>query len=232
MINFFRNIRKQLTNENKFRNYFKYALGEVVIIMLGIFFALQLQNWNEKRQQEALFKVTLEQLYNTITDDSWHFDLMVNITEQMVYNLDLLLAYNDSIYDDRLPSGLWSITMTNLSQHNFETTQILQNLEYNLKNTKQNYLAKHLMGYGVLINEKTDRPLNMENAIDKALLENSFVLVRREKNDYEVFLLDASTAKNRCVARYKGKEKRRIKWKKQKDGCVIPYDFPQNGIIK
>jgi len=68
--------------------------------------------------------------------------------------------------------------------------------------------------------------------LDKALLENSFVLVRREKNDYEAFILDASTAKTRCVARYKGKEKRRIKWKKQKDGCVIPYDFPQNGIIK
>ena len=204
MINFFRRIRKQLINKNKFRNYFKYALGEVVIIMLGIFFALQLQNWNEKRKQEALFKVTIEQLYNTITDDSWHFDLMVNITEQMVYNLDLLLAYNDSIYDDRLPSGLWSTTMTNLSQHNFETTQILQNLKYNPENAKQNYLAKHLMGYGVLINEKTDRPLSMENAIDKALLENNIFSPAFDfKNPMEGFITDSTHYSKKEISKAK-----------------------------
>lgn len=204
MINFFRRIRKQLINENKFRNYFKYAFGEVVIIMLGIFFALQLQNWNEKRKQEALFKVTIEQLYNTITDDSWHFDLMVNITEQMVHNLDLLLAYYDSNYDDRLPSGLWSTTMTNLSQHNFETTQILQNLKYNPENTKQNYLAKHLMGYGVLINEKTDRPLSLENTIDKALLEHSIFSPAFDfKNPMEGFITDSTHYSDKEISKAK-----------------------------
>ena len=107
MINFFRRIRKQLINENKFQNYFKYAIGEVVIIMLGIFFALQLQNWNEKRKQEALFKVTLEQLYNTITDDSWYFDAMAILSEQIVNEIDLLLAYKDTIPDDRLPLAIY-----------------------------------------------------------------------------------------------------------------------------
>ena len=173
MINFFRRIRKQLIKENKFRNYFKYALGEVVIIMMGIFFALQLQNWNEKRKQEALFKVTLEQLYNTITDDSWHFESMANLTEQIVDAIDLLLAYNDTIPDQRLPMDIWSTTLTTLNQYNSETDQILQNMEYNTGNVKQNYLAKQLKGYGVFINIKKDRAFNIDNKIDKALLGNN-----------------------------------------------------------
>lgn len=204
MINYFRNIRRKLLSENKFQNYFKYAFGEVVIIMLGIFFALQLQIWNEKRKQEAHFKVTLEQLYNTITDDSWHFDLMINTTEEMVHSIDLLLAYNDGIYDDKLPSGLWSTTMTNLSYHNFETTQILQNLEYNPGNTKQNYLAKQLMGYGVLINEKSNRPLSMENAIDKTLLDNSIFSPAFDfKNPMKGFITDTTHYSNNEISKAK-----------------------------
>jgi len=46
MINFFRKIRKKLANENKFQKYFRYAFGEVALIMIGIFIALQLNNWN------------------------------------------------------------------------------------------------------------------------------------------------------------------------------------------
>lgn len=88
MSNFFRKIRKQLANENKFQKYFRYAFGEVVLIMLGIFFALQLQNWNEKRKQDALFKVTLEQLYNAITDDSVFFEGASNQAEGQVNAID------------------------------------------------------------------------------------------------------------------------------------------------
>ena len=173
MINFFRNIRKQLVKENKFRNYFKYALGEVVIIMLGIFFALQLQNWNEKRKQEARFKANLEQLYNTITDDSWHFDQMAGLTERIVNTLDLLLDYNDNLPEDRLPAGLWHSVLATLDRYNSETTQILLNLEYNTGNINQNYLAKQLMGYGVLINEKEKSGFNIDNTIYEILLDNN-----------------------------------------------------------
>ena len=59
MLNFFRKIRRQLANENKFLKYFRYAFGEAVLIMLGIFMALQLQNWNENRKQEAQFKTQI-----------------------------------------------------------------------------------------------------------------------------------------------------------------------------
>ena len=49
MLRFFRSIRQNLLNENKTAKYFKYAIGEFLLIVAGILVALQIQNWNEGR---------------------------------------------------------------------------------------------------------------------------------------------------------------------------------------
>ncbi|MBO3116100.1 hypothetical protein J4050_05040 [Winogradskyella sp. DF17] len=49
MIKFFRHIRESLLMENKTSKYFKYAIGEIVLVVIGILIALQINNWNEKR---------------------------------------------------------------------------------------------------------------------------------------------------------------------------------------
>ncbi len=202
MLNIFRKIRKQLANENNFKKYFRYALGEVVIIMLGIFFALQLQNWNEKRKQEALFKVTLEQLYNTITDDSWHFDATSNLTEGIVNTIDQLLVYNDSIPTEGLPMGLWYTTFTTDQPYNSETIQIFKNLEYNTGNIKQNYLAKQLLGYGTLVNEKAKSAFQIENTIDEILLQNNIAFPGFDlNNQQEGLIIDSTYYKDRDISK-------------------------------
>jgi hypothetical protein len=50
MIKFFRKIRQNLLMENKTGKYFKYAIGEIVLVMIGILLALQVNNWNENRK--------------------------------------------------------------------------------------------------------------------------------------------------------------------------------------
>jgi hypothetical protein len=62
---------------------------------------------------------------------------------------------------------------------------------------------------------------------------NRFILIRKlDKKRYEAFQLDASSSHTRCIARYLGKAKRKVRMKQQESGCDLPYDFPQNGIIK
>lgn len=51
MIKFFRHIRKSLIEENQMGKYFKYAIGEILLVMIGILAALQVNNWNEERKQ-------------------------------------------------------------------------------------------------------------------------------------------------------------------------------------
>ncbi len=50
MIKIFRHIRKDLMEKNKNGMYLKYAIGEIVLVVVGILIALQINNWNEKRK--------------------------------------------------------------------------------------------------------------------------------------------------------------------------------------
>ncbi|SRX74472.1 DUF6090 family protein [Aequorivita antarctica] len=61
MIKLFRNIRKNLLKEGKTTNYLKYAIGEIILVVIGILIALQINNWNEnnKLEKEA-YKVLLQ----------------------------------------------------------------------------------------------------------------------------------------------------------------------------
>ena len=49
MIHFFRKIRQKLLMENKTSRYFKYAIGEIILVVIGILIALQINTWNQKR---------------------------------------------------------------------------------------------------------------------------------------------------------------------------------------
>ena len=65
MIKFFRKIRQNLLIENKTGKYFKYAIGEVVLVVIGILIALQINNWNEARKLQN----TMKSVYSIIKTD-------------------------------------------------------------------------------------------------------------------------------------------------------------------
>jgi len=52
MIKFFRKIRYDLMEKNKTGRYLKYALGEIVLVVIGILIALSINSWNENRKKE------------------------------------------------------------------------------------------------------------------------------------------------------------------------------------
>ncbi|RAJ11763.1 DUF6090 family protein [Olleya aquimaris] len=54
MIKFFRRIRQKLLSENKFSKYLIYAIGEILLVVIGILIALQINNWNETRKTEIV----------------------------------------------------------------------------------------------------------------------------------------------------------------------------------
>ena len=51
MINFFRKIRKKLADDNKPLKYFRYAVGEIALVVIGILIALSINNWNTNKQE-------------------------------------------------------------------------------------------------------------------------------------------------------------------------------------
>lgn len=69
MIKFFRNIRKKLAAENKVASYLRYAIGEIVLVVVGILIALQINNWNEQRKTNELEIKILKELHSNLTLD-------------------------------------------------------------------------------------------------------------------------------------------------------------------
>ena len=64
MIKFFRKTRQKLLSENKVSKYLVYAIGEIVLVVIGILIALQINNWNEtnkKRSEETILLEALRQ---------------------------------------------------------------------------------------------------------------------------------------------------------------------------
>ena len=62
MIKFFRQIRYKLMSENKTTKYFKYAIGEIVLVVIGILIALQINNWNTNQINKEKERVYLSNI--------------------------------------------------------------------------------------------------------------------------------------------------------------------------
>ena len=69
MIKFFRAIRKDLMEKNKTGKYLKYAIGEIILVVIGILIALQVSNWNERKKIDQSTKDHLAILKENLKED-------------------------------------------------------------------------------------------------------------------------------------------------------------------
>ena len=62
MIKFFRKIRYDLMGKNKTGKYLIYAIGEILLVVIGILIALSINNWNDNRKD----RIAEKELYRTL----------------------------------------------------------------------------------------------------------------------------------------------------------------------
>ena len=65
MINFFRKKRKKMAEDNNTLKYARYAIGEIVLVVVGILIALSINNWNETQKE----KKALHSIYTIVSND-------------------------------------------------------------------------------------------------------------------------------------------------------------------
>ena len=104
MIKFFRHIRQQLLSEGKTANYFKYAIGEIILVVIGILIALQINNWNEnqkmvKQEQQVLSELREELATNVIAYEKVILknDSIINKTKNFLDQSKKTIISQDSI---------------------------------------------------------------------------------------------------------------------------------------
>ena len=78
MIKFFRKIRQNMIIENKVSKYLLYALGEIILVVIGILIALQINNWNQQRNDRNIEKIVYKTLIEDLALDT--LDMMYNIS--------------------------------------------------------------------------------------------------------------------------------------------------------
>ena len=100
MLRFFRQIRQQHLKENSFSNYALYAIGEILLVVIGILIALQINNWNEYRKERIMEKSYLIGIKTDLErDTAFLHQLYPNLETRM-----RRLNYLDSSF--HLPSGI------------------------------------------------------------------------------------------------------------------------------
>jgi hypothetical protein len=84
MIPFFRKIRKKMADDNRPLMYMRYAIGEIVLVVIGILIALQLNNWNEQSKIGKSIDSNLVILKQNLLEDQTQLE---NLKQSMITNI-------------------------------------------------------------------------------------------------------------------------------------------------
>ncbi len=101
MIPFFRKIRKKMADDNRPLKYARYAIGEIVLVVIGILIALQINTWNEERIEKRKEQAVLKGLHQTFSENLENLNNIIAISEaafQSSKTLLTLLSPNASDY--------------------------------------------------------------------------------------------------------------------------------------
>jgi len=141
MIPFFRKIRKTLADDNKPIKYLRYAIGEIVLVVIGILIALQINNWNENRKNSIEEKAILENLLENLKLSKAQSELLISEEITLKQSLIQILgidANNTKITSQIIPDSIFKSAVWEL-----QSDQPTFNAYNNLKSTNKLNLIKN-----------------------------------------------------------------------------------------
>ena len=198
MINFFRKIRHDLIANNKSYKYFKYAIGEIVLVVLGILIALQINNWNENRNISKIELALLANLKNDINSDilalKW-FDSIYAKDEVELEMAIKLFNKAKTIKDIYCADTLINVNLNEMIINHYTYDEMVNlGIGYSMKNKKlQKSIANYYLNADLLriyihqANNEAQKMFNSPEAHPYILLTS-----QRENPQIELKLIDTS----------------------------------------
>ncbi|MDT7831077.1 DUF6090 family protein [Flavobacteriaceae bacterium S356] len=170
MIQFFRRIRQNLLSEGKTGKYLKYAIGEIVLVVIGILIALQINNWNEQNKADRVENVFLKRLLVDLNKDKAYLESIHSRRENQIRAAKAIIDFSietkiDSIIY-QLPNMLtissWQETTSN--QNTFLELMSSGNLNIIKSDSIKDGLLSLDRSYKSLINDdKTNKEPYVSN---------------------------------------------------------------------
>tara|TARA_R110001632_G_scaffold43376_1_gene109875 strand:+ start:36096 stop:36818 length:723 start_codon:yes stop_codon:yes gene_type:complete len=182
MIKFFRKIRQNLLMENKTSKYFKYAIGEIILVVIGILIALQINNWNEDRKQHQQAIQYLKEFKKDLQSDTLQFNYMIRLLEVNVKAEDRILRRTKSSKNNVGDIIQVLTSSTYLREINQKTFQKIQNAGNGT-----------LLGFEALYDElsdyyiETNRDLRLQTRVQSEQYKESiaYFIAFMDENNYE-----------------------------------------------
>lgn len=132
MMKLFRKIRQRLLSENKFSKYLIYAIGEILLVVIGILIALQINIWNENKKNTKKEIFHLENILSSLQDDlDYQISPCIEKTERQIDGFDLLESRfyeRNNISNDSIKRLLfqfmaqWDLVLNTVAFDNLKST--------------------------------------------------------------------------------------------------------------
>ena len=154
MIKFFRRIRQNLLMENKTGKYLKYAVGEIVLVVIGILIALQINTWNQQRLNNQKEHNILRELHKEFTENKKQLDTVVKFQKSAFKNskklIDLFPIDSKEVNLDSVQSYLnYAIANITFNPSQGTINSLISSSSFDL--IKNDTLRKILIGWQDLI---------------------------------------------------------------------------------
>ena len=176
MIKFFRKIRQNLLSEGKTVKYLKYAIGEIILVVIGILIALQINNWNESKKNNKLVSNYKKGLIENLKKDSLNVsDVLFRVRE----DLEKIEEYEERVSKSKKPLD----TIVKIARYEFN---FIIALNYNFEN--DTYQVLNSTGHLGLFDNDLIKELNELNNLQK----KSIFATDKSYNNYSQVLLKYS----------------------------------------
>ena len=195
MIKFFRKIRQDLLSKGKTGKYFKYAIGEILLVVIGILIALQINNWNEEKKYRAQEKNLLTGLKEDLQESKKEIESAIIYNDSTIhfYKYILVNFENNEGVTPQFKKALGKITNWQIPYLTYSTFESLKNKGLDLisdSSLRKNIIALYDNEFAYLI-EDYDRAewtmsenvsLPLTNKYIRKSISNSYSSV---PNNYE-----------------------------------------------
>jgi len=139
MIKFFRKIRQNLLMENKTGKYFKYAIGEIVLVVVGILIALSINNWNSKQIERREEITSYKNIKRQLKDDKNAISGIINYNNLYYKQYE----YANQIIEQNEQSKIDTLGKIALKLYQYSDYNRSSNIYQNLINSGEIKLLKN-----------------------------------------------------------------------------------------
>lgn len=111
MLKAFRRYRQKLIRENRTTQYLLYAIGEIMLVVIGILIAVQINNWNEERRLKNVELQTLIEIRSSLATNLAEVQTMSKVHEAQIAQFNVLIDHVEQnlVYHDSLESAMAQI---------------------------------------------------------------------------------------------------------------------------